>query len=351
MTCAGSLFFEDLPKQDTNPAAEEGIAAGEYLEHLLLGTQPTPTQARNGIDFNDDMKFYTTEIAEKIKSEAKSQILCEQKIDWQTRSGIWIKGKYDASFIDDEGILNIADLKYGWNIVEVKENWQLLGYVIGEILRRGEAFTKVRLWIYQPRPHHEDGTVRKWEVSYEEVLEYKERIEARLDKIAAGHGELVTSAKCKYCPATASACPAFSRAVYNGIDHVLTQFLQDDIDDQEVSFQLDLLTRVNDVLKIKTDSLKQLAVDRIKNGKVIPGYVTEENYGDRKWKKDVSPLSIEVLTGFKIVESVMLSPAKAEKVGVPKDLVKSLVERYFLGQKLVKKDATKIGDKIFGKRE
>ena len=47
----------------------------------------------------------------------------------------------------------------------------------------------------------------------------------------------------------------------------------------------------------------------------------------------------------------MLSPAKAEKAGVPKEFVNSLVDRRFLGQKIVKKDGSDVGNKIFGKNK
>lgn len=348
MVCAGSLFFEGLPEQETNEAAKEGTAAGEYLERLLVrGHEAFPTHAANGVQFDDDMKFYTTDIAKEISFRAQSKILCEQRIDWVTRSGITISGSYDVSYVH-EGKLYIDDLKYGWKIVEPKENWQLLGYAIGEVIRQGVAFDRIVMRIHQPRPHHEDGPTREWEITYDQLLEYKEQIEARMDKISGGFAELVTSEKCKYCPAAASACTAFNRSVFHGIDYVLSDFKQDELNEKEVAFQLDLLDRVTEVLKIKSDSIKQLAVSRIKNGAIIPNYITEDSYGDRKWKKDVSPEVIETLTGKNIVEKVMLSPAKAEKLGVPKELVAGFVDRYFIGQKLARRDVAAMGAKIFG---
>ena len=45
-----------------------------------------------------------------------------------------------------------------------------------------------------------------------------------------------------------------------------------------------------------------------------------------------------------------MSPAKAEKLGVDKKLVKDLVERKHLGFKLTKKDFNKDAEKVFGKK-
>lgn len=347
MVCAGFLSFEGLERLPAGPAADEGTAAGELLERMLLG-RDIPKQARNGIYFDDDMRFYTKPIVEEVNANRQSEILCEQPIDWRTRSGVWIRGKYDLSFIR-EGRLYIDDLKYGWSLVEVKENWQLLGYAIGEVIRRGVAFEQIVLRIRQPRPHHEDGDCREWVLSYAELLAYKEKIEVRFEQIVNGDKTLQTGSQCKYCPAAREACPAFNRLFYRALE-VSTEFTQDQINETELARQLDHVHRAVEVIKIKMDSLSELAVSRIKNGKIIPGYLTENRYGDRKWKGYVNPQVVETLTGKKIVEEVMLSPAKAEKAGVPKEFVNSLVDRHFMGQKLIRKDSSALGDKIFGNK-
>lgn len=348
MTCLGSVEFHE--QTEPGEAAKEGTAAGELLEMRLTGQVAFPKYygiAKNGVSFDDDMSFYTSPIAEEILSNNQDGVLCETKIDWTTRSGIVVAGKYDASFIRG-GKLYIDDLKYGWNIVEVKENWQLLGYAIGEVIRRNIAFDRIVMRIHQPRPHHEDGPTREWEISYAELLGYKEQIEARMDQLVQNNRELVTSSKCKYCLGASYRCPAFNRSFYAGVEVVLSEFKQDSIDEKEISQQLMLLDRVNEIMKIKTSSLEQLAIDRIKNGKIIPGYMTKDSYGDRTWKKDVSPLVIETLTGKKIVEQKMMSPAQAEKLGVSKDLIKGFVDRFFKGQKLVRGDSSKLAAKAFG---
>lgn len=345
MVCAGFLSFEGLDRLPGGPAAEEGTAAGELFERMLLG-QPIGKQARNGVYFDDDMFFHIKPIVEEINANRQSEVLCEQPIDWRTRSGVWVRGKYDASFVR-EGKLYIDDLKYGWGLIEVKPCWQLLGYAIGEVIRRGVAFEQIVLRIRQPRPHHEDGDCREWVLTYAELLEYKERIEVRFQEIVDGLNTLQTGPQCKYCAATREACPAFNRLFYRALE-VSTEFTQDQIDEAELARQLDHVHRAIEVIKIKMDSLKELAVTRIKRGKIIPGYLTEDSYGDRKWKNGITPQAIEALTGKRIIEEVMLSPAKAEKVGVPKDFVKALVDRHFIGQKLVRKNHGAMINKIFG---
>lgn len=346
MVCAGYSFLK-LHKTEGGPAAKEGTAAGEYLQHLLEGT-PIPHSANNGIFFDDDMKFHTTPIAQDMINRAVGVVLCETRIDWQTRSGIMIKGQYDAAFVDDRGYLCIEDLKYGWGIVEAFENWQLLGYAIGEVIRRGRAFTHISIKIHQPRPHHEDGPSREWLLTYDELLEYKEKIEVRFQAIVDGDRSLTTSDKCKYCEGAAEACPAFNRLFYRALE-VSTEFHQDSLTDDEVSTQLDHVERAMEVIKIKGDSLTELAISRIKGGKIIPNYVQSKKYGNRVWKGGITADSLHMMTGKDVNVTSFVTPAKAEKLGIPRKLISQLTDKKFLGIKLEKKDSTKIGNDIFGK--
>lgn len=345
MICAGYVFL-DLPRSPSNPAAEEGTAAGEYLERMLTG-QPLGDVASNGYYFDDDMKFYTTPIYTDVASRASSSIMCEHKINWQTRSGVWIKGKPDIAFVDAEGRLCIEDLKYGFGLVEVKENWQLIAYAIGEVLRRGVVFNEISLKIHQPRAHHEDGPKREWVISYNQLLEYKERIEKRMDDLVAGKRDLQTSDKCKYCMGAAEACPAFNRLFYRSLE-VSTEFVQDSITDEEVATQLDQVKRAKEAIRIKEDSITELANIRIKAGCIIPGYMQTESYTNRAWKKGFGPESIKAITGIDVIEKKFLSPAKAEKLGISKDFVAMLTERHSKGYSLKKQDSKELGNKVFG---
>lgn len=346
MVCAGYVFLEVEEIESENAAAKEGTAAGEYLQ-LLLERKPIGHIASNGVYFNDEMAFYTLPIAEDINDRATTQVLCETRIDWQTRSGIWIKGSYDYSFVDKRGYLCIEDLKYGWGIVEVKENWQLIAYAIGEIIRRGEAFSHISFKIHQPRPHHEDGSTREWILTYAELLEYKEKIENRMTELANGRKDFQTSDKCKYCKGAAEACPAFSRLFYRALE-VSTEFVQDSLTNQEIANQLDQVKRALEVIKIKSDSLVELGNFRIKKGEIIPGYIQVQQKTNREWKPGISPESIKLMTGKDIMEKSIMSPAKAEKLGVSKELVKQLSETRLSGMKLEKKNGTDVGNKIFG---
>lgn len=368
MKCAGSQFF-DLPEQESGDAAEEGTACGELLQISIedptvwseltnTGEWPShlPTHASNGVPFDEDMKFYIARVVLPAIThwQHPANMKCETRIDWTAHPEVTIRGQSDVMYTmeyDGKYVLCIDDLKYGWGIVEVKENWQLIGYSIGhlmEIQGKGKPVDLVRMRILQPRPHHEDGWCREWMITPDELFKYYEQICAKVKAIVEGDRTLATGKHCKYCPAAAEACPAFSRSAYEAFETIVTEHKQDVLTDKELSTQLDMFERAKEILDIKFRSIKDLAISRIKAGSILSNWTTESSYSDRKWKSSISPSMIEMMTGRKIIKQDMMSPAQAEKLGVNKDLVNSLVDRHFLGQKIVRKQASKMADKAFG---
>jgi hypothetical protein len=351
MNCPGFAQMTDTLPNVSNPAAEEGTAAGELLQAMLEQRTLKPNTsgvAKNGVRFDSDMYFHLGPIAQEVLDK-NVMISCEGRVDWIPAQGIVVRGSFDIQYVVDD-TLYIEDLKYGWKIVDVKENWQLLGYAIGKMIQLAERPKYIQFTIHQPRPHHEEGRSRVWKISVDELTNYYNLIQATMTDIANGSRDLITGKHCKYCPAAANRCPAISRSMYNGIAEVMYDFKQDDLTEAEIAEQLRLLEDVSSLVKIKQDSLNDLACMKLKEGKVIPGYGMEEKFGDRSWKADVTPEAIECLTGLVIVEKVIMSPAKAEKLGVDKKLVKDLVERRSTGFKVVKKDFNKDAEKAFGKK-
>lgn len=349
MHCQGSHCF-DLPRPEAGEAAKEGTAAAELLDLMLKGA-PIPTEdTRYGIFFDNEMRAFCQRVADRIKSDANgAEVRSEVTVNWMTNSGMELKGRYDASFVMGDS-LYVDDFKYGHSIVEPENNWQLIAYAIGEVIRTQRVYDQIVLRIHQPRPHHERGWTREWVIPYSELLEYKAEIEevSRILMDPSLKPEVSTSAACKYCPAAAEACTAFNKAFYRGVE-VVEEFFQDSITNEELAFQISLIDRIEDILKTKRDSIRELAVSRINRGDIVPGYSTVESHGHRKWNAGLDPEFIKMMTGKDIVSKSMLSPAKAEALGIDKKFVESFTSRPFLGMKLKKENASAMADKIFGK--
>ena len=350
MACRGrpSLISPEFPP---HPAAADGTAAGELIRHKIEKTIPG-THATNGIEFDDDMKYHAEECYPLFSPTAR----CEHEIKWQTRSGITLIGHPDASSVVGTDLV-IEDYKYGWGIVEVKNidahnkvtpNWQLLGYAVAEMYRLNPPVTHVTLRIIQPRPHHEEGIHRTFRITVQELWMYAEEVELAMLEIRNGSKQLVTGQQCWYCPHASGSCPAFNRSFSAAFNYIMNHHQKDDVTNKEVGMQLDMVSQAKEIIEMKSASLNQLAVHRIQSGGIIPGYISEKSFGNRTWKKNISPEVIAALSkGINVVQTKMVTPAQAEKLGVPKELTEAFTDRYFIGQKLVRKNAGKVGAEIF----
>ena len=358
MQCSGPVILENLLPNTGNDAAREGTAAGELFQAMLEQrtlTPSVPLVATNGVRFNEDMYFYLKpHVMDILNKSGRYPILCETRIDFRSQSGITLRGQYDVSWYDLETMtLHVYDLKFGFGIVDVKENWQLLAYAIGESIRlnrtHGLYVNQVVFEIHQPRAYHEEGTIRRWTISSQELHLYWTKIEERFHALAEGDKELRTGSKCKYCRA-APVCPALNNATHSALDVVMNDWVQDDMSNEVLSKQLEILERAEELIKIRLDSLTQLGVLRVNKGEVIPGRGLKQTYGHRRWKPNVTPESFKMLTGVDIRETTIMSPAKVEQLGVTKEFVDVLTERPISKTKLAPMDLTAKAQEVFGKK-
>lgn len=356
MNCIGFLSLENLHEEEAGQPAKDGTACGELLSEMIRQRTPNPKfgpYATNGVFLDQDMWFYARSTYAEILSGAKGSLVeTEERIDWMTQAGVTIRGQFDISYgVADT--LFVEDLKCGWGIVDVKENWQLIGYAIGQCFRlyqKHQWLPKTIVFkIHQPRPYHPDGRIRTWGISFEELMQYKDQIEQRMLAYVNGDKTLQTSQKsCKYCPGLTS-CPAMHKSVYKSVDVALTDWEDKVMSNEDVSFELGLLTRASEMIELKLKSLTQLATHRLGNGQIIPGYAYESELGDRKWHDNVTVDVIKAMSGKDITRTDMLSPNQAEKAGVPRKLVAQLTSRSQKGLKLVKKNVEEEANKILPK--
>lgn len=360
MGCLGVLKLTDLEVVEAGQPAKDGTACGELLSHMITQGTITPAlstrHASNGVIWDNDMWFYAKEVYQNILEAAQgNKVETEERIDWMTSSGIKIRGQFDISFIVGDTLF-VEDLKYGWGLVEVVNNWQLIGYAIGNYIRLhglglANDVKKVSMTIHQPRPYHPDGRTRNVVITTEELMGYYNQICERMQRYVDGDTTATTGNQCRYCEGRNN-CPALNATLYKSVETVMKDWEQDTMRNEEVARELVLLDRVKDVLKLKLDSLNQLAILRMQANQVVPGYAYEMTYGDRKWKAGVTVKSIEAFCGKKLESApTLLSPNQAEKNGLSKKIVAQLTYVSSAGAKVVKKDLAAEAKKTFTKPE
>lgn len=239
--------------------------------------------------------------------------------------------------------LYIDELKYGFRLVEVENNYQLIGYAIGAMLRYGYMPDRVVMTIYQPRVWHPDGPIRTW------VIDRQQLADARLEivhRFAESSGSCRTGRECYGCAATGicpSAYAAASAAIEFGLDSA-----SDEIDNDRLGVELRMLENAEAMLKIRKKALSEMTEHRIKQGQSVKGWTLKESISNRKWIDGVSAAVIQQMTGIDVSDNAIVSPSQAEKKGVPKDIVNSFTVRTSGGFKLVQSDVSKDADKLFG---
>lgn len=341
MECNGFTDFLGLPETESD-AAKEGTAFHELVEFKFKNQHVNfPSVAKNGVTFDADMHFYASKVLPLIPSDA----ICEQEISFALTHNYAVVGHLDYAWEENGGdTLVVMDIKYGHRIVDVNNNYQLLSYAIGEVMKRGRNYDNIKLMIMQPRPYHMDGWIRSVTLQPGELERAYAAMVSKCTEVKA----YCTSEKCRYCPGAASNCPALNTAFYNSVDVVMNDMMSEALPPDQAAQMLKTYERVKDIFKIKMDALKDHIKDRIMKGEAIPGYGVQKQFGHRKWRKDVDVEAFKLMTGVDLKATYTMSPAEIEKKGIDESIIDAFAEKPFKGVDLVQIDQSKIADRIFG---
>lgn len=218
--------------------------------------------------------------------------------------------------------VTILDLKYGFSVVEVFENWQLISYFwLWWMNNKKSLVDHVDFIIYQPRPYHPNGSLRKWSIDVDSLIDdYFFLIDETLVKIYAPKAITSAGIHCLYCSAMLY-CRANLETCLNFI--TVTGFPNvDEPDNWMLGKQLEMFQYAQEILKQRVTILETIAETRLKQGEVIPGYGMVSSGGHRSWK--ISDEKAKSL-GIPYEKPKIVSPRQAELAGVSKSLVKANV--------------------------
>lgn len=340
LACNGSRlmggFAPPITSDDT--VKNEGNAADWLVMRIFSGNGVAgdfiEKKAPNGVYITAEMVEHLEEYLKAIFTPSDFTGIeytnSYNGVNWQV-SGRADLVKYHA----DRQHLHIGDLKYGWSLVEPENNWTLISHAFGFMTANPHWPVKtVTFTIYQPRPHHNIGRVRSWTTTAGEVVAM---INWANSILSAPNDQLNTGYHCDHCPALA-VCGAARKAGMNAIEASEKAF-NDEVSNDILSFELDQLERVAEVLKQRRKALDELALHRLKQGQIIKNYGTETEQTNRRWKNYVTPEIAQAMTGIDLSEKEMTTPAKAEKRGADKIVVASMTERHNKGVKLIRIDA------------
>jgi hypothetical protein len=369
--CTGWVLMNlTYPETEQSTAAAEGEAAhqiaAEMVEHFRQGRAGggplswsgyEGRAANNGVMFDEGMheaaEVYAADVGRVIRTRG---VFSADYVKIETQRLIpsihaEAYGTPDCT-VYDAGKMEfiIWDFKYGFEVVEAYENWQLICYAAGlidELLPKmaqsgidDTAFT-FRLVAVQPRAYHRQGPVREWAVTGAQLRGYVNILHANAEKALGPNATFNTGPHCKHCPGR-HACPAALQAGFR-LFEAATQALPVELPPAALGVQLALVGRARRQLEYLETGYHEQAKALMRSGRDVPGWIQEPTYGRKKWiapAGDVAALGD--MMGVDLRKPVdVVTPNQAVKKGVDETVITAYCETPRTGFKIAPDNGNK----------
>ena len=345
--CTGSIALcEQIEASSTSKYAAEGTVAHSICETYLRYGLPQVSTKNNGrlgdtieqdgflIEVTEEMldacylyaeTIFDDMVARGLTSDngvkiRKNTNYLDLNIETQfTLSSISedLGGTNDASvYSEKDGKLTVYDFKYGKGIpVEAERNEQLMFYALGIIEAKQITPKVIELVIIQPRCHHDDGPIRRYEMSFDDLLKFRCDLFIAADNIRKGMTELKSGPHCRFCKAKAI-CMEYRHGVNEAAQMafapvpITTMPLEPPkpaaLDPNMIAHVLNKASMVKDFI----EAVEERAFDLLNNGVDIPGYKLVHKRVNRQW---IDESSVEIAFGEKAYTKKIKTPAQLEK--------------------------------------
>jgi hypothetical protein len=211
----------------------------------------------------------------------------------------------------------VLDWKFGDGVVvEVEENPQLMFYAAAamrteELKWAFDGVDEIECVIVQP------PVVRRWVTTVGRIKQFEHELVSAVKTALQDDAPLAQGDHCRWCAAK-PICPQMTGAV----DRAIKQ--------QIINMDVDTLAKhlhTADLLEEWIKDLRALAFGLLEQGATVPGYKIVQKQARRQWVDEANAAKV---LGEDFIESVLLSPAQAEKLlkkrklTLPDDLVVSV---------------------------
>lgn len=348
MACNGSYFMTpSIPGNShvSNTTREEGNAAHFMAVSVFRGhyriEEMVDRKAPNGVYMTDEMAEHVSAYMDYLLNRQQDVITqSDMEVD-VTFPGV--NARADHAAVSYHGCVYVDEFKYGWRTVEPENNWTLIAYAIGYVMKLQIVPDSIHMSVYQPRPYHQDGPARTWSIGYNELLAYHGMLQ---EALLIPSQTLNTGPHCYRCPSVAN-CAAARKAGMNALEASDIVF-DDQIGDDELAFELDILSLAQKTLETRRDALEELAKHRLRKGAVIENYTLNKRLTNTRWKDTATPDLLLAMTGQNLTVSKLVTPAEAKRRGMDETLIKAFTERVETGEKLNRESAHKKAMRLFG---
>jgi hypothetical protein len=349
MACNGSRLMEPAGRSDgevDTTVRDEGNAAHYMAQAIFNGEfnieELIERKAPNGIYMTPEMSEHVQWYLDGIR-DAPGNV----EVDTSYGTDAWRINSRADHIGEANNTLYVDELKYGWRLVDPENNWTMIWHAIGYCITRQIQPDNIIFTVHQPRPYHPEGKRRFTHLSYADLLQRFAEIQATM---TTPDNALRTGWHCHGCPALAT-CPAARSADMNALDMVELQAFSDEIDNTQLSFTVDQLTRAIAMLESRLAASKELIMYRLRSGQIIDNYSIEPTFSNTRWKEHVTRDMLLMLTAKDLSSPKLLTPKQAKKAGASAELVDALTERTPTGFKLVRISADKKAKRLLGDKD
>ena len=361
--CTGSVLMQQqFPEIEESQDAKDGTASHEIATllihagargHKYLPSDIIGQAAINGVIFTDEMfeaaEIYANDIINVMRETAVfggPQFRIEQRVT-APRIHELSFGTPDASIYDrKKGNLFLWDYKFGFDKVEVFENWQLITYTCGlleelEINGITDQYIKVHLRIVQPRAFQRDGIVREWIIQASDLRSYFNILHGNAAEALGPNPICRSGSHCKNCSAR-HACDTALTAGFK-LYEVATKPTPIELSPEALGVQYAIVKRAYKQLEYLESGLAEQAKGLIRSGANVPGWMLEQGVGREKWIKPIPEVvALGDMMGHDLRKPAdVITPNQARKTGLDGDLVTAYTESPRTGLKLVPDDTNK----------
>jgi len=326
INCPGSVaLVQKMPPKPSSEHADRGTLLHNMMEEILVsGDAP---ESFIGARYKDQILTQDL-IDEKIKPamEALDAIDPDQTMEYEVETRVGFGDLLPGVFGSTDLIGRIGnraivlDWKFGDGVmVEVEENPQLMFYAAAAMRTKEaqwafEGATEIEMVIVQP------PEVRRWVTTPERIAAFELELVQAVKRSQYPDAHLSVGDHCRWCAAK-PICPKMTGAV----DRALKVQIEA-LPAQQISVYL----KNADMLEEWIKDLRALALQMLESGAKLPEYKLVAKRAIRSWsdeEKAKVALFAYGLTESEVMESSVVSPAKAEKalkkrkIGLPEDLV------------------------------
>lgn len=369
--CTGfPLMAATYPETEESEESKEGTAAHELAARMvdahskaMIGypkqADVVDTPASNGVIITEEMYEGAELYAEDVGSTMRftrvfggPHLAIEQKVH-AARVHELSDGTPDCWLFDARsGLLYVWDFKFGYEVVEAYENWQLMNYVAGildqlEINGHQEQHVRVNMRVVQPRAFHRDGPVREWVVLASDIRAHINTMANNAEESLSDRATCRSGSHCKHCPAR-HACEA---ALTGGMRlyEAASAPAPVELSPHALAVQYAIVQRARKQLEYLESGYEEQVKGLLRSGANVPGYRVEESVGRERWATPVEEvISLGDLLGHDLRKLGAITPKQAKKLGIDGAVISAYSETPRTGAKVVADNGNK-AKQVFSK--